>query len=87
MTQAEAPMSAAMVAVSFDVPDAVMLAFNATFEGQNQSGVIAELMREAMELAQRPQRGKEAVQRILARRRSAPEVTEIQIRAAREEVR
>jgi hypothetical protein len=76
-----------MPTVNFSVPEDVKEAFNATFEGQNKSAVIADLMREAVERAQSQQRGKDAFQRILARRQSVPSVTEAQFRAAREEGR
>lgn len=61
-----------MATVNFSVPDDVKEAFNATFQGQNKSAVIAELMREAVERARRKQRSHEAIQRILARREHAP---------------
>ena len=67
--------------------EAVKEAFNATFEGQNKSAVIADLMREAVERAQSQQRSKDAFQRILARRQYVPSVTEAQLRAAREDGR
>ena len=44
-------------------------------------------MREAVERAQSQQRSREAYQRILTRRQSAPGVTDQQFRAAREEGR
>ncbi|PJB07320.1 MAG: hypothetical protein CO126_01100, partial [Hydrogenophilales bacterium CG_4_9_14_3_um_filter_63_34] len=59
-------------------------AFNETFLGQNKSAIIAELMLEAVERAQRRQRGHEAIARILERRMHAPIVTEEKIQAARE---
>lgn len=61
-----------MATVNFSVPDDVKEAFNATFQGQNKSAVIAELMREAVERARRKQRSHEAIPRILARREHAP---------------
>jgi hypothetical protein len=76
-----------MSTVNFSVPEDVKLAFNATFEGQNKSAVIADLMREAVERAQSQQRGKDAFQRILARRQRAPAASDAQIRAAREDGR
>ena len=76
-----------MPTVNFSVPEDVKEAFNATFEGQNKSAVIADLMREAVERARSQQRSKDAFQRILARRQYAPIVTEAQFRAAREEDR
>jgi metal-responsive CopG/Arc/MetJ family transcriptional regulator len=80
-------LGSTMPTVNFSVPEDIKNAFNSTFEGQNKSAVIAELMREAVERAQSQQRSKEAYQRILARRQSAPRVTEQQFRAAREEGR
>ncbi len=76
-----------MPTVNFSVPEDVKEAFNNTFEGQNKSAVIADLMREAVDRAKGQQRAKEAYQRILLRRLRAPVVTEAQIRAAREEGR
>lgn len=69
------------------MPEAVKDAFNATFEGQNKSAVIADLMREAVERVQRREQHRSAVDRILASRASAPRVTEAQFRAARDEGR
>ena len=76
-----------MPTVNFSVPDDVKDAFNTTFEGQNKSAVIADLMREAVERAQRRQQHVSAIDRILARRVNAPRITEAQFRAAREEGR
>lgn len=76
-----------MSTVNFSVPEDVKTAFNITFEGQNKSAVIADLMREAVERAQSQQRNMDAFQRILARRKRAPSVTVAQLRAAREEGR
>ncbi len=76
-----------MPTVNFSVPEDIKNAFNLTFEGQNKSAIIAELMREAVERAQNQQRSQDAYQRILARRQSAPRITEEQFRVAREEGR
>ncbi|PIV88306.1 MAG: hypothetical protein COW48_06735 [Hydrogenophilales bacterium CG17_big_fil_post_rev_8_21_14_2_50_63_12] len=73
-----------MSTVNFSVPEEVKQAFNETFLGQNKSAIIAELMLEAVERAQRRQRGHEAIARILERRMHAPIVTEEKIQAARE---
>jgi len=45
-----------MSTMNFSVPDDVKEAFNEAYKGQNKSAVIAELMREAVERAQRKQR-------------------------------
>ena len=76
-----------MATVNFSVPDDVKKAFNVTFSGQNKSAIIAELMREAIERAQRKQRSHGAITRILERRQKAPTLTEEEIRVAREEGR
>lgn len=76
-----------MPTVNFSVPEDVKEAFNHTFEGQNKSAVIADLMREAIERARGQQRAKEAFQRIVLRRQRAPVVTDAQLRVAREEGR
>lgn len=76
-----------MATVNFSVPEDVKEAFNAAFEGQNKSAVIAELMREAVERARRRQQHRDAVDRILAARATAPHITEAQFIAAREEGR
>ncbi len=76
-----------MSTINFSVPEDVKQAFNITFEGQNKSAVITELMREAIERSQRREDSQAAYLRILARRKHAPTITEAQLRAAREEGR
>lgn len=76
-----------MPIVNFSVPEDIKNAFNTTFEGQNKSAVIAELMRVAVERELRRQKHCSAVDRILANRINAPRITEAEFRAAREEVR
>ena len=72
-----------MSTVNFSVPEQVKQVFNETFEGQNKSAVIADLMLEAVERARSKQRSQEAYRRILARRKRAPVVTQEEFRAAR----
>lgn len=76
-----------MSTVNFSVPDDVKDAFNATFEGQNKSALIADLMREAVARAAAQKRSEAAYRRILKRRLSAPEVTTEQIHTSRTEGR
>ncbi len=73
-----------MSTVNFSVPEDVKQAFNETFQGQNKSAIIADLMREAVERAARKQSHHKAIARILARRKHAPAVTEADVRVARE---
>ena len=75
-----------MATVNFSVPEDVKTAFNETFKGRNKSAVIAELMREAVERVRRRQKGQEAIERILHRRR-APVTSGDEIRLIREEGR
>jgi len=76
-----------MSTVNFSVPDDVKEAFNAAFSGQNKSAVIAELMREAVERAQRRERSVAAYTRIVERRGEAPLATAAQVRTARRAAR
>jgi metal-responsive CopG/Arc/MetJ family transcriptional regulator len=76
-----------MATVNFSVPEEVKRAFNETFQGQNKSSIIADLMREAVERAQRRERQSEAIDRILEQRKHSPPITEEEFRAAREEGR
>ena len=76
-----------MSTMNFSVPDDVKNAFNEAYKGQNKSAVISELMREAIERAQRKQRSHDAIANILERRKHAPVLTEEEFRAAREEGR
>jgi len=76
-----------MSTVNFSVPEEVKQVFNETFQGQNKSAIIADLMLEAVEQARGRQRGHEAIARILERRKHAPIVTEEEIQSAREDGR
>ena len=72
-----------MAIVNFSVPDDVKEAFNEAFEGRNKSAVIADLMREAVERVRSGQRSREAIGRILERRRGRPVLSDEEVRAAR----
>lgn len=76
-----------MSTVNFSVPDEIKDQFNAAFDGQNKSAIIAELMREAVERAKRRERSHAAIGRILARRETAPVVSAAALRKAREQGR
>ena len=76
-----------MATVNFSVPEDVRAAFNETFEGRNKSAVIAESMREAVERVRRRQKGREAIERILHRRRRASAASDEELRSIREEGR
>lgn len=72
-----------MSTVNFSVPEEIKQVFNETFEGQNKSAIIADLMLEAIERARSRERSLAAYKRILKRKPKAPVVTQSQVRAAR----
>ncbi|MFM8341301.1 MAG: hypothetical protein ACKN9F_03680 [Methylomonas sp.] len=76
-----------MATMNFSVPDGIKEAFNIAYQGQNKSAVIADLMREAIERAERKQRSHDAILRIMDRRKHAPTISDEQIRTAREDGR
>jgi metal-responsive CopG/Arc/MetJ family transcriptional regulator len=76
-----------MATVNFSVPDDVKEAFNEAYKGQNKSAIIAELMREAVERAERKQRHRDACANILALRSQMPPVSVEDVQAARHELR
>lgn len=76
-----------MATINFSVPEDVKAAFNETFNHQNKSAVITELMREAVERARSRQRSQSAISNILARRDEAPVLTESAFCLAREDGR
>ncbi len=76
-----------MATVNFSVPDEVKDAFNETFKDKNKSAVITELMREAVERAQRKQRSHEAIASIFERRARMKPISAEAVQAARDELR
>lgn len=72
-----------MATVNFSVPEDVKAAFNKTFKGQNKSAVIADLMRQAVDDANR-RKGRERIFKALTQRRNLrPSLSDQEIRAAR----
>lgn len=76
-----------MATVNFSVPDDVKAAFNAAFQGENKSAVIAQLMRQAVEEQQRQERRARAIDALLALRCRAKPVDDTTIRMVREQDR
>lgn len=72
-----------MGTVNFSVPDAVKRAFDRIFAGQNKSGVLTRLMRQAIEERERQQRRAAAVDALLKLRRRQRPVTDREVRKAR----
>jgi hypothetical protein len=80
-------MGSAMATMNFSIPDDVKAAFNKAFEGENKSAVVAALMRRAVEERERRRRSGNFVERMRRIRASGREVTEEEIRRARQELR
>jgi hypothetical protein len=73
-----------MATINFSVPEDVKAAFNETFNHQNKSAIITELMREAIARARSRQLSRDAISNILSHRDDAPVLTESAFRRARE---
>ena len=73
-----------MATVNFSVPDEVKEAFNQAFEGQNKSAIIAELMRRAVDEAERRRSRAAAIRRLGGRRGKRRAANDAAIRKARE---
>lgn len=73
-----------MATVNYSVPDEVRDAFNAAFQGENKSAVIAQLMRQAVEEKERSKRRAEAADRLLELRRKSKPRSAAEIRRALE---
>ena len=76
-----------MATVNFSVPEDVKNAFNKTFKNRNKSAIIADLMREAVQREREGHESRLAIRRILDRRRTAPVVSDDEIRRLRSQGR
>ncbi len=72
-----------MAAVNYSISEDLKTTFNETFEGRNKSAIIAGLMREAIDRERLDRESREAIARILNRRRNAPVVPDERIQTAR----
>ena len=59
-----------MATMNFSIPDEVKERFNQVFANANKSAIVARLLEQAIEQAERKQRSDAAVQRILAIRKT-----------------
>lgn len=73
-----------MATVNFSVPDDVKRQFDRAFTGKNKSRVIADLMARAVEEQHAAKRRTEAIEALLARRRTKRPVRARELRVARE---
>ena len=76
-----------MATVNFSIPEEVKAAFNAAFEGQNKSAIIARLMMEAVEEVATQERRRRAMRRLHALRNRATPVSADEIATARKALR
>ena len=72
-----------MATVNFSVPEAVKREFQKTFAKENKSAIIARLMQQAVEERRRERARSAAIAELLELRKSAPRVTDAQVRRAR----
>lgn len=73
--------------MNFSIPDDVKERFNQTFVNSNKSAIVAQLLEEAIERAERKQRGNLAIQRILAIRKSNAPASAKAILRTRDQIR
>lgn len=76
-----------MATVNFSVPAEVKDEFNRCFAGENKSAILTELMREAIERYKRQQRRTQAIESLLAFRKTQPSISQQEIRTSRELLR
>jgi hypothetical protein len=73
-----------MATVNFSVPEDVKQAFNKAFAGENKSGVLTRLMRQAIEDRNRQRRRAAAVDALLRLRKRLRPVSDREVRKARQ---
>jgi metal-responsive CopG/Arc/MetJ family transcriptional regulator len=76
-----------MATMNFSIPDDVKERFNQTFVNSNKSAIVAQLLEDAIERAERKQRSDLAIKRILAIRKSNTPASTKAILRARDEIR
>ena len=76
-----------MGTMNFSIPDDLKDKFNEVFKDENQSAVVADLMRRAVEDEERKQKYESFAERVRRRLASSPGFTEEEIRKAREDGR
>lgn len=76
-----------MATMNFSIPDDLKERFNQTFVNSNKSAIVAQLLEEAIERAERKQRSDVAVQRILTIRKTNQPASTKAILRTRDEIR
>ena len=76
-----------MTTLNISLPQDLKRRFFDAFPNENKSALIARLIDEAIRRAERERAGRQAAERILARRAAAPSLMEAAFRKLREEGR
>lgn len=76
-----------MTTLNISLPEELKRRFFETFPDENKSALVARLIEEAIRRAERERASREAAERILARRASAPALSEQDFRRLREQGR
>ena len=76
-----------MATMNFSIPDDVKERFNQTFVNSNKSAIVAQLLEEAIERAERKQQSDLAIKRILAIRKTNKPASTKPILRSRDEIR
>lgn len=76
-----------MATMNFSIPDDIKERFNRIFATANKSAIVARLMEQAIEQAERKRQSDAAIQRILKRRQTAPAASTDEILHLRDELR
>lgn len=76
-----------MSTLNISLPEDLKRRFAEAFAGQDKSAVVARLMEEAIERAERDRQSRRAVQRILNRRAKAPQLAPEDFARLRSELR
>ena len=76
-----------MTTLNISLPEVLKQRFFDAFPNENKSALIARLMDEAIQRAERERASREAAQRILARRAKSAPLTEAAFRKLRQEAR
>ena len=76
-----------MATMSFSIPNDVKERFNQTFAKANKSAIVTQLLEEAIDRAEHKRRSDEAVQRILAIRKSNTPAMTSEVLRAHDEIR
>ena len=76
-----------MATMNFSIPDDVKKRFNLTFINSNKSAIVAQLLEEAIECAERKQQSDFAIKQILAIRKTNKTASTKAILRTRDEIR